>query len=560
MQSNLKRLTVLLTVFVVVGLSECRAETVELMQIFSESFTSGLGPALVTMKPFDPQRGTLKEVEVTIVGGMTGSSTLPDPLVVKQSFRSVFGDIKFGSPAEFHFPAAVNVLGVIIPVPFGRAFTYKVRFTETTDMFGGFAIPDFSGVDVPPLFVKGLVSDFVEDDFNPDLSMILDHSTSSGAAAGFVVQGSVTIQYTYVADLISMPVTKLVDGQEAACEAGADPRAPESGGTGNPDLQRPCVYPNGLYLDNSDPRFDINVYNTTEAGLPGTFLLDDSLPFPVPGPRVPPQFHPFIAPGTELTFCEAPDVISSPPYQLTSATITHLVGDTEVATIQERIYFHQGYACFNTVIPGAQTGVTEVRTALNNSQVCTYSQGYYGNRGSRAGGNLYEHFGEVYDNASTWLQVGDRTPLGLLETADDADGWGMLFTSAAAVKDYLPAGGAPNSLNEDHTNPIRGTRPADRNSSGVFGGQVLALQLNVDLGNANVFGGIGNYLVYPGEGQCGNGKTVSEILTEANQALAGSAASCTISELNALVTRLNESFANCVSSDASLFEAPTASD
>jgi hypothetical protein len=76
-----------------------------------------------------------------------------------------------------------------------------------------------------------------------------------------------------------------------------------------------------------------------------------------------------------------------------------------------------------------------------------------------------------------------------------------------------------------------------------------------------VFGGIGNYLVFTGDGQCGNGKTVGEILGFANQALAGVASSCTVPQLNNLATRLNESYDNCVAGpDTSLFEAPAFED
>jgi hypothetical protein len=58
-------------------------------------------------------------------------------------------------------------------------------------------------------------------------------------------------------------------------------------------------------------------------------------------------------------------------------------------------------------------------------------------------------------------------------------GYSMLFTSASAVIDYLPTAGAAAALNQDLLNP-------QSSSSGIFGGEVLALRLNVDFSDAGV--------------------------------------------------------------------------
>jgi hypothetical protein len=50
--------------------------------------------------------------------------------------------------------------------------------------------------------------------------------------------------------------------------------------------------------------------------------------------------------------------------------------------------------------------------------------------------------------------------------------YGALFTSATAIKNYLPAGGTPSTLTADLTDPLS-------TSAGVFGGQATALSLNV---------------------------------------------------------------------------------
>jgi hypothetical protein len=85
------------------------------------------------------------------------------------------------------------------------------------------------------------------------------------------------------------------------------------------------------------------------------------------------------------------------------------------------------------------------------------------------------------------------------------------------------------------------TNPTTRTSAGVFAGQVLALQLNVDLE------GFGS-LVLTGTGTSLDGKTVAQILASANIALGGGAlpAGFTFSSLNDLIDNLNSAFDGCV--------------
>src|SRR5262249_50029390 len=49
----------------------------------------------------------------------------------------------------------------------------------------------------------------------------------------------------------------------------------------------------------------------------------------------------------------------------------------------------------------------------------------------------------------------------------------LLFTSAQAVRNFLPQGGPPSFLN------VSAVNPTSRTAAGVFAGQVLALKLNV---------------------------------------------------------------------------------
>ena len=95
-------------------------------------------------------------------------------------------------------------------------------------------------------------------------------------------------------------------------------------------------------------------------------------------------------------------------------------------------------------------------------------------------------------------------------------------------------------MTADATNPTS-------TSAGVFGGQVLALKLNVDFGNVGpavgFSGGVGNLVLNDSTSPL-NGYTVSQILAVANTALGGGSipAGLTISSLNDLVNNLNQSF------------------
>ncbi len=102
----------------------------------------------------------------------------------------------------------------------------------------------------------------------------------------------------------------------------------------------------------------------------------------------------------------------------------------------------------------------------------------------------------------------------------------MKFTTAAAVGAYLPAGGPPDSLDVDLVNP-------SSSNSSVFGGQVLALQINVDFSAQNITGNgpIGALVL------CNVGVTVNQVLADANTVLGGGALPSyvtSISDLNDL--------------------------
>jgi len=169
---------------------------------------------------------------------------------------------------------------------------------------------------------------------------------------------------------------------------------------------------------------------------------------------------------------------------------------------------------------------------IQPGEFCTYTQGGWGSRpsGNNPGSILAKNFSNIY---SKGVEVG----------IPGISGYSMKFTSARHIELYLPAGRIPNRLNRDYINPLSTT-------SGVFGGQVLALQLNVDFSAAGITQGSGGPvgdLRLCNFGTSLEGKTVSEILRIANTALGGGAlpSGFTYSTLNNLVDNLNMAFDNC---------------
>jgi hypothetical protein len=151
---------------------------------------------------------------------------------------------------------------------------------------------------------------------------------------------------------------------------------------------------------------------------------------------------------------------------------------------------------------------------------------------------LMRHQPLVY--ASTFGAV----DLGIL----DGSGFYMSFDSSADVHAYLPAVGAPGPLGENHTNP-------NSTEAGDFGGNVLALQLNVDFSDAGVTLGssgipFGDLILHDLQNLAFegpflsplNGMSVRSYLNLVNNALGGGSSSIHISWLNLLAFDLTESF------------------
>jgi len=152
---------------------------------------------------------------------------------------------------------------------------------------------------------------------------------------------------------------------------------------------------------------------------------------------------------------------------------------------------------------------------------CTVTQGGWGApaHGNNPGAFLNANFFPTYGNLG--VSIGGNFTL--------------RFVTADNVRAFLPQGGPPSFLNGSAVNPTT-------SSAGVFAGQVLALELNVDLE------GLGG-LILTGTGTSLDNHTVAQVLALANIALGGGplpAGFGSFSALNDLIDQLNMSFDGCV--------------
>jgi len=169
----------------------------------------------------------------------------------------------------------------------------------------------------------------------------------------------------------------------------------------------------------------------------------------------------------------------------------------------------------------AVTAITADQLRKCNPVICTVTQGGYG---APPRGN----------NPATFLAA-NFPPGGVFVGGDKK----LTFTSAEAIRAFLPSGSTPGVLNESLTNPTK----ADGTSAGVFASQVLTLRLNVSFNPA--FGA----LRLCNTGTSLDGITVAQILVIANKVLGGDLGALptgySVSTLNDLVDKLNNSFENC---------------
>jgi len=180
-------------------------------------------------------------------------------------------------------------------------------------------------------------------------------------------------------------------------------------------------------------------------------------------------------------------------------------------------------------------------------QFCTITQGGWGAppHGNNPGALLATNFSTVYP--SGFVEVG----------IPGASGFSIKLNGSGAVCNYLPAGGTPGTLSADIVTSLAcSTGPSSPStSSGVFGGQVLTLQLNVNFSAGNIFPlGLGNLSLCNLTDALSpmNGLTIAQVLDEARKVLGGGTSTygLSTSQLNGLVDGLNNAFDDCTSVSA----------
>ncbi|MFT3696247.1 MAG: hypothetical protein QM831_24115 [Kofleriaceae bacterium] len=124
----------------------------------------------------------------------------------------------------------------------------------------------------------------------------------------------------------------------------------------------------------------------------------------------------------------------------------------------------------------------------------------------------------------------------------------LRFSNADPSRDglfvYLPQFNAPAALNANLDDP-------EVTSAGIYGGQVAALQLNIDFNNAGLLGGTAA-VRYQDVRLCGltggvaglNGSTISQLRDVVNTSLGGGSTPYTITDLSSLLTSVCEAFQN----------------
>ena len=162
----------------------------------------------------------------------------------------------------------------------------------------------------------------------------------------------------------------------------------------------------------------------------------------------------------------------------------------------------------------------------------TFTQSDWGDapNGSNAASLLDVNYATVYSSTLGLVEIG----------VPGAAGFSALFTGSSQVLTYLPAAGTPGPFDSDLLNPTT-------TAAGTFGGEVLALMLNIDFSDAGVtphtatvhFGD----LHLSGMTLAGlDGMTVRDFAATVNTLIGGGSAAYTIDELDPITGELNAAF------------------
>ena len=163
--------------------------------------------------------------------------------------------------------------------------------------------------------------------------------------------------------------------------------------------------------------------------------------------------------------------------------------------------------------------------------VVTYDQSDWGDQTNVAGMLMDDKFDSIYASAGGIFEIGSTTP-----------GNFMVFTGATSLLAYLPTSGLPGPLDANLVNPIT-------SSSGLFGGEVAALKLNLDFSNAGLIPNssgllLGNLVLTGLSGQESplNGLTIAQFLPLSEAALSGQATSIGLTDIDNITANINDAF------------------
>ena len=163
----------------------------------------------------------------------------------------------------------------------------------------------------------------------------------------------------------------------------------------------------------------------------------------------------------------------------------------------------------------------------SEGEMLTYTQNDWSNKTGPGGTLLQNDFATAYAGKGGVLQVGASS------------GFEMLFDGPDAVQAYLPQSGLPAALTASLLDPTG-------SSSGVFGGSIVTLQLDVDFYDDGFLAGtaglkLGDLLLCNAE-PIPSGTSVRSFLAIANTALGGGSTGYMIADLDAIAEALQVSF------------------
>ncbi len=176
----------------------------------------------------------------------------------------------------------------------------------------------------------------------------------------------------------------------------------------------------------------------------------------------------------------------------------------------------------------------------SNGDFTTQTIGGWGSEptGKNPGSVLHANFNDVFATGIT-IGSGENT---------------LVFTSAQAVTDFLPASGKAAALKGTFIDPIK------KDVRNTFASQILALTISVSFDKAiATFGAsstsLGDMVIAEGDLA---GESVYAVLAMANKALAGEETKYSISTLNATISGINENYVDGTTDNGFLTVGTTA--